>query len=58
MYDHDKRNSRIYKQLSLYIDEVNQFERSQTKINEYIVSTKMSVYENGVKGAKGSIGTV
>jgi len=56
VYDHDMRNSRVYKQLSLYADEVNQFEKSQTKINEYIVSTKMSIYENGIKGEKGSIG--
>jgi len=56
VYDHDKRNSQVYKQLSSYVDEVNQFEKSQAKINDYIVNTKMSIYENGIKGTKGSIG--
>jgi len=56
VYDHDKRNSRVYKQLSLFVDELNQFEKSQARINEYIVTTKMGIYENGIKGTKGSIG--
>uniref|UniRef100_A0A914XNW9 Uncharacterized protein n=1 Tax=Plectus sambesii TaxID=2011161 RepID=A0A914XNW9_9BILA len=56
VFDFDKRNSQVYKRLSVFVDQVEQFEIAQAKINDYIVNTKLSIYANGIKGDKGYLG--
>lgn len=53
LFEIDQKNSIVFKRLSEIFDEVKAFETTQVEVDQYIVGTKIEIYQNGIKGTKG-----
>jgi len=53
LFEIDQKNSIVFKRLSEIFDEVKAFESTQAEVDQYIIGTKIEIYQNGIKGVKG-----
>jgi hypothetical protein len=53
LFEIDQNNSIVFKRLSEIFDEVKAFETTQVEVDQYIIGTKIEIYQNGIKGMKG-----